>query len=260
MAKKASTADSVPVAPNSVRVWTGFRLPSLKQETFFEKLGSIFCPGTVLIQKPVGLTAYLPSVLPGKKPEGVPDEIAVVFYREGKTEADNTYHLAKKTVGGRAYSDLHALVFDLKQSTSGFPDRFDGNIKPNGRYFLFDKSVDWQHGVVNVFVGARKASDSEDSFPGKISKWLKGVQDGGGPDAAIAATAPNYVVYWEHWPNAKAAKASSMEGLSKLSKTVYHEAIDAYPLPQNLWDFYAGVEVKGGESFNFQFERIDLKS
>ena len=86
------------------------------------------------------------------------------------------------------------------------------------------------------------------------------MQDGGGPDAAIAATAANYVVYWEHWPNAKAAKASSMEGLSKLSKTVYHEAIDAYPLPQNLWDFYAGVEVKGGESFNFQFERIDLKS
>lgn len=249
-----SESPSIPVAPNSVRVWTGFRLPSLKQETFFEKLGSIFCPSTVQIQAPVGLTAYLPSVLPREKPAAAPDEIAVVFYREGETESQNTYHLAKRTVGGRAYSDLHALVFDLTRSLSGFPDRFNGNIKPHGRYYLFDESVDWQHGTVNVFVGVRTGIDQQ-QFLSRVATWLQGVQNQGGPDGAIAATSADYVAYWEHWSDEAKAKDTPIPELAELTETVYHQRIPPYPLPEGLWSPYDGVQITGGESFNFQFER-----
>jgi hypothetical protein len=246
---------SVPVAPNSVRVWTGFRLAELEPGIFFKKLGEIFCPATVQIQAPVGLTAYLPSVLPADKHPAAPDEIAVVFYREGETEEENTYHLAKKTVGGRAYSDLHALVFDLERCVSGFPDPFKGEAEPNGRYYLFNERVDWQHGIVNVFVGVRPDNDTEDAFLSNVAQWLKDVQGRGGPDGAIAATAPDFVVFWEHWPRETDAENSQIAGLAQLSKTVYHQRIDSYALPEGLWASYDGVKVKGGESFNFQFDR-----
>lgn len=255
-----ATGDVVEVAPNSVRVWTGYRLPELKQETFFQKLGSIFCPGTVQIQAPVGLTAYLPSVLPATKADGLPDEIALVFYREGQTEADNTYHLAKKTVGGRAYSDLHQLVFDLARSRSGFPARFTGTVAPEGRYYLFDHRLDWQHGIANVFVGARKREQTTDQFLEMLSRWLRAVQERavqerGGPDGAIAVTSADYVVFWEHWPNAEAASRSTIGELDELTDSAYQQSIPPYNLPAGLWDVDDGVKVLGGESFNFRFGR-----
>ncbi len=38
-------------------------------------------------------------------------------------------------------------------------------------------------------------------------------------------------------------------------QSVYDECIPAYPLAHGLWDVCSGLEVKGGESFNFQFPR-----
>lgn len=249
-----SQSQLIPVAPNSVRVWTGFRLPTLKQETFFEKLGSVFCPITVQMQARAGLTAYLPSVLPVEKPAAAPDEIALVFYREGETESQNTYHLAKTTVGGRAYSDLHALVFDLTRSLSGFPNRFSGNINADGRYYLFDESVDWQYGTVNVIVGVRTGTNQQE-FLSHVASWLQRVQNHGGPDGAIAATSPDYVAYWEHWSVEAKAKDSRIRELAELAETVYDQRIPPHPLPEDLWAPYDGVQITGGESFNFQFER-----
>lgn len=183
MATGTSSAgsQSVPVAPDSVRVFRGFRRQDRTEEFFFAKLGSIFCPGTVQIQAPIGLTAYLPSVMPPEKHPLAPDEVAIVFY-----EYPNAYHEAKETVGGRAYSDLHQLVFDLPTaSKSGFPELYRGEVATNGRYHLFEEHVDWQHGYVNVFVGAR-SGDDEQAFREAIAAWLTEVQKQGGPDGAIA--------------------------------------------------------------------------
>lgn len=250
MAQEASSPKAVPVAPDSVRVWRGFRLGSLNQEEFFQKLGSIFIPGTVQIQAPVGLTAYLPSVLPGEKPAGAPDEIAVVFY-----EYQNAYHEAKETVGGRAYSDLHGLAFDLTRSTSGFPIKFEGSIEPDMRYHLFDGHVDWQHGAVNTFVGMRRGGDGE-GFLRAMADWLGEVQTSGdGPDGAIAVVATNYVTYWEHWPDEASAEHSRIPRLAELTEPAYRKAIPSYSLSEGLWQPYAGVTVAGGESFNFRFPR-----
>jgi hypothetical protein len=210
----------------------------------------------VQIQAPVGLTAYLPSVLPARKPPAAPDEIALVFYREGDSEADNTYNLAKTTVGGRAYSDLHALVFDLERSVSGFPERFSGSLQPKGRYYLFDTPIDWQQGRTDVFVGVRGKRNHREFF-GVVAAWLQMVQKVRGPDGAIVAASPDfdYLVYWEHWPTEADAKDSQIPRLAELVDTVYQRSIPPYPLHEGLWTSYEGVEIKGGESFNFQFER-----
>jgi hypothetical protein len=247
---EAKVRRSVPVAPDAVRVWRGFRLPSLADAEFCEKLGSVFIPGTVQIQTPVGLTAYLPTVLPRDKPAEAPDEIAIVFY-----EVQQAYHDAKKTVGGQAYSDMHALVFDLKRSTSGFPIKFAGEVEADMRYYLFDAHIDWQAGVARAFVGMRKGNDGP-AFLKSIAKWLGKVQSQeGGPDGAIAVAAANYVVYWEHWPDEASAKRSLIPSLAAKTTVAYDQVIPPQPLNEGLWATYGGVSVKGGESFNMQYRR-----
>lgn len=244
-----SNPQSVPVAADAVRVWRGFRRSGLSQDQFFGKLGSIFIPGTVQIQAPVGLTAYLPSVLPRDKHPAAPDEIALVFYR-----VQQSYDDAKLTVGGRAYSDLHGLVFDLTKSLSGFPQKFAGELVPDGRYHLFDQPVDWQHGAVAAFVGMRSGGDAE-GFLSAVAGWLGRVQRDGGPDGAIASASTEYVVYWEHWPDEAAAAASPIPDLADLVEPVYRKAFEPTPMHHGLWEHYDGLTVNGGESFNFQFDR-----
>lgn len=244
---------AVPVAANAARVWRGFRNDALSQDVFFDKLSSIFIPGTVQIQAPVGLTAYLPSVLPRDHHPKAPDEIALVFY-----EVQQAYDDAKKTVGGRAYSDLHALVFDLSVSLSGWPDRFTGELAAGGRYHLFDDPVDWQGGVATAFVGVRSSGDPQ-SFLGGLAEWLGAVQRGGitgvVPDGAAASASEEYFVYWEHWPDQSAAESSLGPPPTDLVEHVYQERFTPTPMDHGLWEFYKGVPVSGGESFNFQFER-----
>jgi hypothetical protein len=242
------------VAPDSVRVWRGFRRKDLSEDEFFQKLGSLFVPASVQIQSKVGLTAYLPTVLPCDKPPAVPDEIALVFYQYRKA-----YDEAKETVGGRAYSELHELVFDLKKSQTGFPQKFTGTLVPGERYHLFDKRVDWQAGQVKVFVGVRSGEDVSGFLRG-IEEWLREVQDSGDSalDGAIVAASEEYVVYWEHWPNQANAERSAIPRLGGRVQAVYHESIPAYTLTDGLWDVCPGLEVKGGESFNFQFPRGPL--
>lgn len=236
--------------PDSVRVWRGFRRDDVPQEAFFAKLGSFFMPGTVQIQAPVGLTAYLPSVMPADRPDGAPDEIAIVFY-----EYQDAYHEAKETVGGRAYSDLHGVAFDLGRSLSGFPSLFDGELEPDGRYHLFEQPVDWQFGAASAFVGVPSGDDQD--FLGDFAGWLREVQQQGshGPDGAIAAAAEEYLVYWEHWRSHADATRSLIPRLREMVQPVYDQAIAPYALPQGVWDPFPGVVCRGGESFNFQFQR-----
>jgi hypothetical protein len=236
------------VAPDSVRVFRGFRVGGLAQDTFFAKLGSIFIPGTVQIQTPVGLTAYMPSVMPGDHHPAAPDEIALVFY-----EYQDAYHEAKETVGGRAYSDLHKLVFDMDKSFSGFPKLFEGEVEPEMRYYLFTENVDWQRGSVNVFVGVRSGNGPRE-FNSAIAGWLSDVQrQGGGPDGAVAVASAEHVVYWEHWPDEPGS--SPISRLAEMVEPVYHRAIPPHVLTKGVWDPYPGVTVTGGETFNFQFRR-----
>lgn len=247
MEASSTGSGSVPVAPHSVRVFRGFKRDDLQRETFFEKLGSIFIPGTVQIQAPVGLTAYMPSVMPADHHPAAPDEIALVFYEQG------AYEGAKLTVAGRAYSDLHKLVFDMERSFSGYPSKFEGALEPEARYYLFDEPIDWQQGSVHAFVGVRKEQDPE-AFNSAIAGLLGEVQgQSDGPDGAIAVASTEHLVYWEHWPEDPGN--SQIPRLAAIAEAVYDQAIPPFDLTAGVWEPYEGVEVTGGETFNFQFRR-----
>lgn len=244
---------AVPTPPNSARVWRGFKLTTSSTDEFYKKLGSFFIPATVQIQKNLGLAAYLPSILPKDKHPAVPDEIALVFY-----QYPHAYDEAKLSVGGRAYSDLHGVAFDLQKSLSGFPTRYAGHINLDEKYHLFDSQIDWMFGHSQVFVGVRKA-DSQAKFFDGINEWLRRVQaTNDGPDGAIVAASGEYVVYWEHWASANDAKRSMIGELETVSIAVYQQVFQPYPLPQSLFDPFAGLAVAGGESFSFQFERLPM--
>jgi hypothetical protein len=137
------------VPPDAVRVWRGFKLPTFTPSNFLIALGTIFIPVTAQLQSLYGLSAYLPTVLPTSKPDGVPDEIALVFY-----ETQKAYNDTSQIVGGRAYSALHKTVFAFPASLSGFPVLL-GPAAPalDQPYYLFTKPVDWQQGFTQVFVG-----------------------------------------------------------------------------------------------------------
>jgi hypothetical protein len=247
--KRKASSKPIPVPPDSVRVWCGYRLGSLSPTAFVEKLGTIFIPGTEMIQAPLGLTAYLPTVLPQSKPEGLPDEVALVFYGRQKDYTD-----AKKTVGGRAYSDMHALVFDLGRSISGFPDLFGGMVKPNGRYHLFKKKVDWQQARTTVFVGAR-GTESQANFRNHVVSEMSGLQNAppGGLDGAIFAFALDYVVLWQHW---QTARKPTRPALPLTVSPVLNESIPPVNLKPALWSVFKGFAIDArGKSFNLQFPR-----
>ena len=105
-----------PVPADAVRVFRGRKIAGIERGGFIRRLAQMFMPMTVQMQRLYGLTAYLPAVLPEREGSTIPDEVALVFYR-----TQECYHEAKRCVGGRAYSELHELAFDMSVSQSGFP-------------------------------------------------------------------------------------------------------------------------------------------
>src|SRR4029077_7232271 len=156
---------TIPVPADAVRVFRGRKNRPVKRSVFIEKLGTVFMPMTVQMQRLFGLTAYLPAILPETKSEGMPDEIALVFY-----QTQGAYHEAKRCVGGRSYSELHQLLFDMPASASSFPELFIGEVQPDKAYHLFPKSVDWQIGSARLYAGTRRSKVREAGFLKKLGQ------------------------------------------------------------------------------------------
>lgn len=246
----------IPVRPDSVRVWRGYSVETPPRIKFKEKLRTTFIPGTPQFQAPLGLTAYLPAVLPTDVPNGVPDEIALVFY-----ESQQDYNAAKETIAGRAYADLHGTVFSFtspRRSTSDWPVIFSGALEREKPYFLFDKNVDWQMGHVNVLVASRGESSSEEEFLNNVTTTITKIQATTLPglDGAIVVVASDYFVYWEHWTDLGSAKTSLIQDLAKDNVVNMTSSFESIPVPASLHQVYPGLkEIVGGEAFNVQFLR-----
>ena len=161
-----------PVPADAVRVFRGRKIAAASREDFVRRLEQVFMPLTVQMQRLYGLTAYLPAVLPESSSHTLPDEVALVFYR-----TQGCYHEAKQCIGGRAYSELHELAFDMPASRSGFPQLLDHDqFTPDQPYNLFERSVDWQTGGTRLFVGTRKTDTPSDAFLAGIAKAARRVQ------------------------------------------------------------------------------------
>jgi 5-methylthioadenosine/S-adenosylhomocysteine deaminase len=261
--KKRGPSDSpglVPVPPNSVRVWRGYRKSGMKSEDFGNQLGSVFIPSAVQTQVPLGMTAYLPTVLPYRKAKSVPDEIALVFY-----ESKEVYGQTFKTTAGRAYGLLHGTVFaptkglpsDQHPSASGWPDLFNKTLKPNKAYYLFKSKTDWQKGSVYLYVGTRKQSVNSDEFLEQAGSILQQIQKTPvkGMDGAIVTTTGDCLIYWEHWTTEKPKKHPGITALGKMTSPVLSKAAEPLQIVANSLARSPGTKIQGGECLNLQFFR-----
>ena len=240
-----------PVPADSVRVFRGRKKTGVRRDIFVERLGQLFMPFTVQMQRQYGLTAYLPAILPESKDSTIPDEVALVFYR-----TQECYHEAKRSVGGRAYSELHELVFDMPASRSGFPKLLAGDeITPDQPYHLFERSIDWQTGYCRLFVGTRKTDATSDAFLAGVAKAARRVQaDPRSLDAAIFSATSDWVVWWDHSPTAIATgPAHYLEAVANL---VHASAARRLRIPASLLEPYAGLSLNAQTDFvNLQFPR-----
>jgi len=241
-----------PVPPDAVRVWRGFRLGTLTPADFLQDLGTIFIPVTAQLQRLYGLTAYLPTVLPSSKPEGVPDEIALVFY-----QTQQAYNDTSNIVAGRAYSLLHKTVFAFPASLSGFPVVLGSALALDQPYYLFAGEVDWRGGFTQVFVGGRPANTTVQQFSGKLQRFFQREQklQTRSLDGAIFCVSANYVVYWEHWTSEAASLHGHISELPKYSTRVLLQPYAAQLVESSLTAHYPGLSGIESKSFNIIFPR-----
>ncbi|MGB8893328.1 MAG: hypothetical protein WCD13_03285, partial [Pseudolabrys sp.] len=240
-----------PVSADSVRVFRGRKKAGVRRDIFVERLGQLFMPFTVQMQRQYGLTAYLPAVLPESNESTIPDEVALVFYR-----TQECYDEAKRRVGGRAYSELHELVFDMPASRSGFPKLLAADkITPDQPYHLFERSIDWQTGYCRLFVGTRKADEGSDAFLAGVAKAARRVQaDPRSLDAAIFSATSDWVVWWDHSPTGIAT--GPVHHLEAVANLVHASAARRLRVPANLLEPYAGLSLNAQTDFvNLQFPR-----
>lgn len=244
----------VPVKPDAVRVWRGFKLATLDTTTYYQKLGEILIPATIQIQAALGLTAYLPTILPGDIPYSIPDEIALVFY-----ESQEVYEDTFKTTGGRGYGLMHSAIFDFtdRVSETGFPQLAGDDILFDQPYYLFEGETDWMLGVCNVLVGGRPDTQTKEEFLSTLSGLLKNLQAQRpeGMDNAYFVITSDYLVYWELWTNKETAAGSKISQFAEaVSPILMKEAANVF-VPPGLDRDYEGLEITGGDCLNIQFHR-----
>jgi hypothetical protein len=243
------TRATVPVPADAVRVFRGKSRP-MKRSEFIQKLGTVFMPMTVQMQRLFGLTAYLPAILPETKSEGMPDEIALVFY-----QTQGAYHEAKRCVGGRSYSDLHQLVFDMKASKSTFPELFTGEVQPDKAYHMFPKSVDWQIGSARLYAGTRRSKVREAGFLKKLGQVAAELQKApGNLDAVIFCATKEWLIWWEH---SSESTPEPNTRFNEIAVEVFSPVARRVQVPGNLLRPYSGLTLNSaGDFLNTQFQRV----
>jgi len=245
------------VPPDAVRVWRGFRLPTLSVAQFYEKLGQVFVPATVLMQIDAGLHSYAPTVPCGLagKPDTVPDETAILFW-----ESQATYWNGFTRLAVRSYTLTHNGVYVTQnnQSRADFPVPLAGSLTGDQPVYLFDKPADWMHGAVTHLVAARPQGRDVAAFFGDVAKVLASIQKSVALDGAIACVGNDYLVYWELGPAAPGVKQGP-SGVPLLQAVLgeWSQIFTAAPtfLPIGLWDEWSGMDVRAGSSFNLRFTR-----
>jgi hypothetical protein len=241
----------LPVPAAAVRVFRGRKHAGASHDDFRQRLATVFMPMTVQMQRLYGLTAYLPAVLPNADDGVLPDEVALVFYR-----TQESYNEAKRCIGGRAYSELHELAFDMPASRSGFPVLLaDGEVGAERPYHLFDRSVDWQQGSTRLFIGRRKNDVAPSDFLQRIAAAARRVQQTpDGIDAAIFVANGESILWWDH---SAEPIGEPLSHFSDLAEPAYAAAPRRLRIPVDLTEPFVGLSLESaGDFLNFQFSRI----
>ena len=231
--------------PDAVRVWRGFKSPSMSQVDFFKRLSTVFVPATVEMQTRIGLDVYIPTIPGGlaDKPPTVPDETAILFWN-----SQNTYHDGFKTLAVRTYTLTHGAVY-TKESRADFPLLFQGVLDVNQPYFLIDEPADWMTGKVQHHVAQFDENTTSKNLEGFIEK-IQYLQKSKLLEGAIICRGPAYLVLWTLNDTGNA-----IQELESFLQWHIVRNCQPYTLPKGLWDQWPGMNITPGDSFNMQFER-----
>ena len=234
------------IPPNAVRVWRGFRSPTLDQADFFTRLETVFVPATVLMQIEIGLDVYIPTIPGGLdyKPTTVPDETAILFW-----DTQQTYHDGFKALAARTYTLTHGAVY-TSESRADFPLLFAGDLQLETPYYLIDKPADWMRGDVYHLVASPPSGTAPWEFRTTVEELIAGIQQKGAVDGAIVCVGAEYLVYWQLGDD-----TSGLDELEKASGWTLVRKPAPTTLPKGLWQEWPGMSIGPGNSFNMQFTR-----
>lgn len=253
------TKKSYPVAPNSVYVWRGFKNTDRSFEDFAGFLGNVFVPACMLLQPPVGLRAYYPTLVPQENKNNVlPDQTALMFW-----DTPASHNMANETVAVRVYQNLHGTLYDMKRSkTREVPVMLPASVSEfelDQPYYLFEQPADWMMGVTLHVVGSRPDSVLSADFRKSIFNWAHNfsTQSGGRIDASLVCCNADYAVAWVH----SADESADISTVLDQFKSLIDVHLDIVPremkLDKSLWSNWAGIDYsdKSNTSLNVQFER-----
>jgi hypothetical protein len=190
---------TTPVGPQSIRVFAGYRLPTLTRETFFKELGDTFMPGTPCMLAPLGLCAYVAAALDFEDGSGMPDEVALIVYA-----SLDAYNAARqKSLQGRMYTHSHAGVFDMARSRGQFPGTVDqpNKLLPIDRWswYLFDRPVDWQVASTRLlFLKGAPTQGAMQDFLVRATRAASAALEKAGADQVIVVAGTDYAAIWIH--------------------------------------------------------------
>lgn len=235
--------------PDAVHVWRGFRNPSLSSQEYYSRLSKTFVPSTVTMQIPNKLAGYMPTFAEGveRKPDTVPDETAIVFWK-----SQQAYYDGFGTLAGRIYTLSHGSVFTPKpQSDASFPVSYAGTLLLDGTcFYLIDKPADWMHGQIKHLIaevppGAAAVAEYQ--------KTLTEIQKRAKADGALVCVTAGYIVYWQ----LNGADDPGFDALVQASGWHMVREPKAYTMPEGsgLWDTWPGLDIERGDSLNMQFTR-----
>jgi hypothetical protein len=245
------------VPPNSVYVWRGYKASKVTLDQFAGILGSVFVPACALLQPPVGLTAYLPSILlDDEKPSNVPDQTALMFWA-----TPQSHDLAKKAIAVRIYQSLHGDLYDMEKShTPEVPisiHQQTGTLVAEQPYYLLDQNADWMLGSTYHFVGTRKPEVASSVFLKEVYDWsLKFANSSPSTiDGALVCCGLNYVAAWVHSPQPQQDLAPTVSDLNAFAFVVLKTSPQPLSLEAGLWSDWPGLDLTKNPSISLQFSR-----
>jgi hypothetical protein len=255
----ATFGGSVPVAPDAVRVWRGFRNHTLECAEFLAFLGETLFPIEGTWRPNFGLTCYVAGIKSLEASASAPDEFALVFY-----ESQGVYDAGLRTVAGRIYPLFPSPKFE--SGLSGYPHRLQEAFEKDTPYYLFDNHVDWYHGTVRCLLGVAKPP--VDELCAKVHQVLAGVQASPptGLDGLIAMVDENkdhsgYLLCWEHWADGASPVDGLLASLTGLLDVAFHkDAADPMIVDGGFYDADVSVSpvLKGDQLLRLQFLRRRL--
>lgn len=195
-----NTVGSAPM----LRFWRGYSQNRSAYPQFIDNINKKLIPQTIVVNAGRGLIGYLPFVLPLKKPDFLPDEIALVAYSSAED-----YQAVRSTPAGEQYGALHFApgVF-AKQSNAGVPSgstlatelnpipsdlSFD-EVKPIA--VVFGDQVGWQKGnhIFRAVVPPGSGTISQDAARQLLNRWQKSMTSNNKVSSAVLLITNRYVL------------------------------------------------------------------